>query len=86
MAHQTIKQVITDKWGNSLKFRISHWVEEGGTEIATALVVETGMAHMQISFTPADLWSLADKLTEAATEAAHAQSAAAILKAEQVGA
>lgn len=84
MAHQTIEHVITDEWGNSLKFRVSHWEEEGGTEVATLITIETGTASMHIAYSPRDLWQLADKLNEKGNEVARALSAAAILKAEQV--
>lgn len=75
MAHIADEMVLTDRYSASLKVRVSHWLGEDSNEVLTALVIEAGAARLQIRFTPADLWALADMLSQHATKTATNQAA-----------
>ena len=75
MAHNRAKYTAQDEWGNELEISASFWRDEDAPGLHSIITVGTGLAHMQISATTADLRALATMFTERATalEAARVQ-------------
>lgn len=75
MAHDRKSHPVTDEWGHELKITTSFWQDEDEPRIASVLSIDTGMAHLQISTTVADLRALAAFFNQRAIDLAAFQVA-----------